>query len=55
MSTGSSETSSICSEAAANDRNAKDMKAIGPYVYELFSIMIHFGSAAGGHYYAYIK
>ena len=27
----------------------------GPFVYELFSIMIHSGSAAGGHYYAYIK
>ncbi|XP_066151071.1 ubiquitin carboxyl-terminal hydrolase 47 [Euwallacea fornicatus] len=27
----------------------------GPYVYELFSIMIHSGSASGGHYYAYIK
>jgi ubiquitin carboxyl-terminal hydrolase 47 len=27
----------------------------GPYVYELFSIMIHSGSAMGGHYYAYIK
>ncbi|CAI8044308.1 Ubiquitin carboxyl-terminal hydrolase 47 [Geodia barretti] len=27
----------------------------GPYVYELFSIMIHSGSAIGGHYYAYIK
>ena len=27
----------------------------GPYDYELFSIMIHSGSAAGGHYYAYIK
>lgn len=27
----------------------------GPYEYELFSIMIHSGSAAGGHYYAYIK
>ena len=25
------------------------------YVYELYSIMIHSGSAAGGHYYAYIK
>lgn len=23
--------------------------------YELFSIMIHSGSATGGHYYAYIK
>ncbi|KAK9871493.1 hypothetical protein WA026_012864 [Henosepilachna vigintioctopunctata] len=27
----------------------------GPYTYDLFSIMIHSGSATGGHYYAYIK
>uniref|UniRef100_A0AC35G3A4 USP domain-containing protein n=2 Tax=Panagrolaimus sp. PS1159 TaxID=55785 RepID=A0AC35G3A4_9BILA len=27
----------------------------GPYVYELFAIMIHQGSATGGHYFAYIK
>lgn len=27
----------------------------GAYIYELFSIMIHSGSASGGHYYAYIK
>uniref|UniRef100_A0A1I7WH50 Ubiquitin carboxyl-terminal hydrolase n=1 Tax=Heterorhabditis bacteriophora TaxID=37862 RepID=A0A1I7WH50_HETBA len=27
----------------------------GPYVYELFSVMVHQGSAAGGHYFAYIK
>jgi len=26
-----------------------------PYLYELFAIMIHSGSASGGHYYAYIK
>uniref|UniRef100_A0A8D8T3H7 Ubiquitin carboxyl-terminal hydrolase 47 n=1 Tax=Cacopsylla melanoneura TaxID=428564 RepID=A0A8D8T3H7_9HEMI len=31
------------------------LSARGPYVYELFSIMIHSGSASGGHYYAYIK
>lgn len=30
-------------------------KRQGPNVYELFSIMIHSGSANGGHYYAYIK
>ncbi|CAH0547726.1 unnamed protein product [Brassicogethes aeneus] len=30
-------------------------EAKGPYIYELFSIMIHSGSASGGHYYAYIK
>ncbi len=27
----------------------------GPYVYELYSIMMHQGSATGGHYYSYIK
>ncbi|KAF7988412.1 hypothetical protein HCN44_000985 [Aphidius gifuensis] len=27
----------------------------GPYNYELYAIMIHSGSASGGHYYAYIK
>ena len=27
----------------------------GEYVYQLFSILIHSGSAMGGHYYAYIK
>jgi ubiquitin carboxyl-terminal hydrolase 47 len=27
----------------------------GKYVYELFSIMVHQGSAAAGHYFAYIK
>jgi len=27
----------------------------GPEVYELYSILIHRGSALGGHYYAYIK
>lgn len=27
----------------------------GQYIYELFAIMIHSGSASGGHYYAYIK
>lgn len=27
----------------------------GPYVYELYSVLIHSGSAFGGHYYAYVK
>lgn len=27
----------------------------GPHVYELFSILIHRGSAMGGHYYCYIR
>lgn len=36
------------------ERNVKEWKS-NDYTYELFSIMIHSGSAAGGHYYAYIK
>ncbi|KAL7687268.1 putative Ubiquitin domain, papain-like cysteine peptidase superfamily [Plasmopara halstedii] len=31
------------------------VKRSGPHVYELYSILIHSGSALGGHYYAYIK
>ncbi|KAI9911423.1 hypothetical protein PsorP6_009220 [Peronosclerospora sorghi] len=31
------------------------IKRSGPHVYELYSILIHSGSALGGHYYAYIK
>lgn len=27
----------------------------GPYVYELFAILVHSGSAFGGHYYCYVK
>lgn len=27
----------------------------GPFVYELYAIMIHQGGALGGHYFAYIK
>ena len=40
-----------------NHENEKDRSnnVKGPYNYELFSIMIHSGSASGGHYYAYIK
>ncbi|CAH0774521.1 unnamed protein product [Bemisia tabaci] len=35
--------------------NGLSKDVTGKYVYELFSIMIHSGSASGGHYYAYIK
>ncbi|XP_017780460.1 PREDICTED: ubiquitin carboxyl-terminal hydrolase 47 isoform X2 [Nicrophorus vespilloides] len=37
-----------------NEKN-RLQEPTGPYNYELFSIMIHSGSASGGHYYAYIK
>ncbi|KAJ9585896.1 hypothetical protein L9F63_020459 [Diploptera punctata] len=38
-----------------NEKNRRHTMDKGPYSYELFSIMIHSGSASGGHYYAYIK
>lgn len=31
------------------------VKENGPWVYELFAVLIHSGSALGGHYYANIK
>ena len=37
------------------EENIQLYKKEGDNVYELFSIMIHSGSAMGGHYYAYIK
>lgn len=42
------------SASTENNKNNSETES-GPYVYELFSIMIHSGSASGGHYYAYIK
>ncbi|WAR06828.1 UBP47-like protein [Mya arenaria] len=50
---GTEETSS--GDELLNDEDVKHSNVKGPYIYELFSIMIHSGSAAGGHYYAYIK
>ncbi|XP_046413365.1 ubiquitin carboxyl-terminal hydrolase 47 isoform X1 [Neodiprion fabricii] len=49
-------TSSCSNHNHENEKNSGN-RAIdkGPYQYELFSIMIHSGSASGGHYYAYIK
>ncbi|XP_055620915.1 ubiquitin carboxyl-terminal hydrolase 47 [Toxorhynchites rutilus septentrionalis] len=35
--------------------STSNFDAPGPYEYELFAIMIHSGSASGGHYYAYIR
>ncbi|XP_043285932.1 ubiquitin carboxyl-terminal hydrolase 47 isoform X2 [Venturia canescens] len=49
-------TSSCNSHNHENEKKRDKLPpAKGPYVYELFSIMIHSGSASGGHYYAYIK
>eukprot|EP01119_Soliformovum_irregulare_P023222 TRINITY_DN8089_c0_g2_i3.p1 TRINITY_DN8089_c0_g2~~TRINITY_DN8089_c0_g2_i3.p1 ORF type:complete len:1165 (-),score=386.65 TRINITY_DN8089_c0_g2_i3:60-3554(-) len=36
-------------------KQAEELLKKGPYVYELYSVLIHKGSALGGHYYAYIK
>lgn len=43
--------------SSTDQRNIRPSKnePAGPYIYELFAIMIHSGSASGGHYYAYIK
>lgn len=40
---------------AKNEDLIERYRQEGPDVYELFSILIHSGSALGGHYYAYIK
>ncbi|OMJ81023.1 hypothetical protein SteCoe_18584 [Stentor coeruleus] len=37
------------------DNKVQEFLSTGEYVYELYSVMIHSGSAWGGHYYAYIK
>ena len=31
------------------------LKNEGPWVYELYAVLIHSGSALGGHYYAYLR
>ncbi|XP_068965788.1 ubiquitin carboxyl-terminal hydrolase 47-like isoform X1 [Bombus flavifrons] len=54
MSNGPS-TSNCAVHNHENEKNRSSNAAKGPYNYELFSIMIHSGSASGGHYYAYIK
>lgn len=40
---------------SSSSPSVNNFNAPGPYIYELFAIMIHSGSASGGHYYAYIK
>lgn len=47
------------SDSESPDPPSADIETVAQadpnYDYELFSIMIHSGSATGGHYYAYIK
>jgi ubiquitin carboxyl-terminal hydrolase 47 len=40
---------------AKHDQKVEAYFQQGPYVYELYSILIHQGSAQGGHFFAYIK
>lgn len=42
-------------EPEERDEKVKKLLKNGPYVYELFSVMVHQGNASGGHYFAYIK
>ncbi|CAH1708005.1 unnamed protein product [Chironomus riparius] len=44
-----------CKSLMSTSTSIDSSNATGPYFYELFAIMIHSGSASGGHYYAYIK
>jgi ubiquitin C-terminal hydrolase len=38
------------------DPKAADLiRRNGPHVYELYGVLVHSGSALGGHYYAYIR
>lgn len=41
--------------SSTTDNKCNTSNELGPYTYDLFAIMIHSGSASGGHYYAYIK
>lgn len=44
-----------CKSLMSTSTSIDSSNASGPFIYELFAIMIHSGSASGGHYYAYIK
>lgn len=44
-----------CKSLMSNSTSIDSSNTAGPYSYDLFAIMIHSGSASGGHYYAYIK
>ena len=52
---GCTSSTSCASGASGVDQHRKNPPSQGRYSYELFSIMIHSGSASGGHYYAYVK
>lgn len=39
----------------STEDSLKLVREKGPWVYELFAVLIHSGSALGGHYYAHIK
>ncbi|XP_067902795.1 ubiquitin carboxyl-terminal hydrolase 47 isoform X3 [Heterodontus francisci] len=46
----------ICLENnSGGEKTSKAGNEKGTWIYELFSVMVHSGSAAGGHYYACIK
>ena len=49
------ETTKSASKNCPVHKNEVNRGSPGPFKYELFSIMIHSGSASGGHYFAYIK
>ena len=41
--------------AISSEQQLLDYLKQGDFVYELYSVLVHSGSAQGGHYYTYIK
>ncbi|PAV82585.1 hypothetical protein WR25_26698 isoform E [Diploscapter pachys] len=52
---GTQNSSSVAVGEPLDKELIKKYQKEGEYVYELYSIMMHQGNAAGGHYFAYIK
>lgn len=52
---GTQNSSSVAVGEPLDRELIKKYQKEGEYVYELYSIMMHQGNAAGGHYFAYIK
>lgn len=53
--TSSTDTAAASTSTQSQSQQPPIKQEDGPYNYDLFAIMIHSGSASGGHYYAYIK
>jgi ubiquitin carboxyl-terminal hydrolase 47 len=50
-----SEAETIAEIEKKNKELLEKYKMDGPFVYELYAVMVHQGGTFGGHYYAYIQ